>query len=192
MARREGTRHRIVPLTVAALAVTAGTVLSGCGTSRTIDGTSAGRQIASSLGARLDIAAPHVACPSGVTARAGQRFSCTATIDGQPLTVDATVTGSTGQFQPVLTAAVIVVAHAETLLAGEVSHQVGARASVTCDPAPALLVERPGQHFACTAQVGGTSHPLDVRVTDVSGDVTFTLEPASFPSTPGSTTPPGG
>jgi hypothetical protein len=172
----------------AALGLLLAVVLSACGSPRTLDGTSAAQQITRSLSSRFPGADPRVRCPSGVAAEVGQRFACSATLDGQALPIQATVTDASGQFQPVLGAAVIQVAEAETALAADVTAQVKHPAQVACGTAHSLLVERPGQQFSCTATIAGLTHTLDVTVTDVAGRVTFrlgstTVASGSAPST---------
>ena len=163
-------------MAVGALGALAALSGGGCGT-RNIDGHSAADQIAASLASRYGGPAPPVSCPAKVPARLGQRFDCTAVLDGQPLTVTVTVTTTSGDIRPALDSAVVVVADADRTLAAGVGRQLGQPATVTCDAAHRLLVEAPGQSFDCTASVGGTSRALHVKVTDTSGRVTYTLAP---------------
>ena len=151
----------------------------GCAATRSIDGHSAAAQIGANLARRFGGPTPQVSCPSGVTAKPGRRFNCTTILDGQPLEVTVTVATASGEFRPALDAVVIVVADAQATLAAGVTRQVSQPATVTCGGGHRLLVEEPGQSFACTASVGGAKRPLDVRVTDASGHVTYTLGPPS-------------
>lgn len=155
-----------------ALVVIAAAALTGCGT---IDGHSAASQISHSLAQRFAIAPPAVKCPSGVPSKPGRRFTCTTQLEGQPLEINAVVTGSSGRFDTALGAAVLVVPNAEKTLAADVSKQVGESTTVSCPTDHRLLVKRPGEKFTCNATVGGTSRPITVTVTDVNGNVTYSL-----------------
>ncbi|MGH9076973.1 MAG: DUF4333 domain-containing protein [Acidimicrobiales bacterium] len=170
------------------LAVGAG-ALAACGSTTTLDAAGAGRQIGASLARRFSVPAPKVTCPAGVEARVGRRFACTAALDSQTLRIDATVITASGQFQPVLADAVLVVSQAETALSSEVGTQVGQSAAVTCPSPHKLAVEAPGAHLACRAMVGGVTRPLDVTVTNTAGAVTFTLGGAGGSATTPSTLP---
>lgn len=149
-------------------------MLAGCGTA-TIDARSAATGISRNLAQRFGVAPPPVHCPPGVTSTRGRRFTCTTTIDGQALTVNAVVTGGSGQFEPVLDAAVLVVSNAEKTLAADVSKQLGQAATVSCPAPHRLLVVRPGQSFECVATAGGATRSLKVTVTSANGKVSYTL-----------------
>lgn len=167
-------RRVVAVLALTATAGAGGLAAGGCGTAD-IQGPSAAALISRSLAQRYHIAPPPVHCPSRVPARPGVEFACSATVDGQSLPVDATVTGAEGQFHPQPGAGVISVPSAERTLAGDLSRQLGRPVTVTCPPAPALIVSRPGRHLMCAALSGGRSRALRVTLTDTQGDISYAL-----------------
>ncbi len=69
-------------------------VVAGCGTTviESSKATSLLRTTAQGFGA----SAQSISCPSGVEAKAGKTYTCTATINGQKRTVNLRITNSSG------------------------------------------------------------------------------------------------
>jgi hypothetical protein len=75
-----------------------------------LNGGSAAKKISAELSRRYHGTTPDVTCPSRAPVRAGQRFVCQVTIDGQPLTITGTITASNGAFTLAPSAAIIPIA----------------------------------------------------------------------------------
>jgi Domain of unknown function (DUF4333) len=153
----------------------------------TLDANSVQAQIASQLSARYPVASPHVVCPSGVPASKGQTFLCTATLDGQTLDLDGTVTSGGGHFTISPTEAIIVVDSSTAQLTARIDSQTGAKATVSCGTRSVLVVPV-GQTFSCMATFPG-QHPRAVTVTviDIQGHLDVKLAPAPAPAPAAST-----
>ncbi len=129
-------------------------------------------QLASSYGVRP----PRVHCPTAVPATVSSRFSCTTSLDGQPLTVSGEVAGPRGAVAVKPTTAVVVLAQARAQISRDLARASGMKVAVSC-PGPALLVSAPGRTFACTAEVGGVLRQVEVTVTSATGTLQLRLLP---------------
>ena len=173
---------------IAAAAVVPG-LLAGCGVGprHTLDAASVEGQIASRLSSQYGAPNPSVLCPKAVPVAVGQEFTCDATIEGQSLTVDGTVTNGSGRFSVSLAATIIEVPHAVAVLQRDIAAQTHVATTVDCGRRTVLVVEA-GSHFSCTATQAGVDRAVTVTVVNQQGDVRYSLAPPS--SGPGSTTPP--
>jgi hypothetical protein len=171
--------------------------LAGCaGTAdHTLDARGAARAIADNLANSTGLPVPKVTCPKGVQVKPGGTFDCTTVLDGQPLTVRATLTDAKGAFTVKPAAAIVIVAKAVDAIVTNVE-QTTAHATVDCG-ARAVLVKAPGQTFQCQATADGVTRDVTVTVTDVDGNVRFQLThpgsvtpPTTVPAGPSSTAPP--
>jgi hypothetical protein len=165
----------------------AGASSCGVGVHHMLDAKSVGRQIGSNLASQYQIPAPAVQCPNNVPATRGRTFTCTTALDGQPLTINGTVTDGSGHFGISLTQAVLPTAHAISVLQANVAAQTHLPTTVTCGPRLVLVV-RVGQTFHCTAHQGGVSRGLSSTVESTSGQVRYSLDPLG--TGPGSTVSP--
>ena len=105
--------------------------VAGCSSVKlghTLDANSADRQISDSLSTSTGLPAPPVHCPTGVNVKAGQTFDCTTILEGQPLTVRATLTDSKGRFTFIPRSAVLIVAKAASAIQADVDQQTGDQA----------------------------------------------------------------
>ena len=148
---------------LAAAAVAA--AVSGCGVGphHALEAAGVQSAIASQLSHEYPVAKPAVACPGGVPLDAGRTFHCTATVDGQPLQLDVTLTDSHGHFRVEPSAAIIPVARATAQLEHDIAGRTHSPASLDCGSRPVLVVEVGGT-FACSATVAGVRRT--VRVTE--------------------------
>lgn len=145
----------------------------------TLDAGSVSGQIAAQLSARYQVPSPHVVCPAGVPDRKGQIFTCSGTLDGQTVDLDATITGSGGRFTVVPRSAIIVVASRAAQLTADIDRSAHVTSSVDCGPR-AILVVPVGQTFGCQVSFPGQRpREATVKVTDVQGDFDYTVAPAS-------------
>lgn len=154
---------------------------AACGVSprTTLDAGDSEKRISSELAARYAVAAPPVRCPSSVPDRPGTQFVCTASLDGQRLSLVATVSAPNGSFGLAARQAVVPLAAAETQLQEQIQRSTGHRPSVSCPSAHSLLVVAVGGSFACTAAFAGEpSRALTVTVVDTTGHFRLDLAPA--------------
>jgi Domain of unknown function (DUF4333) len=156
--------------------------LAGCSlsTHSTLSAGSVEAKISDQLARDYHITAPEVHCPRSVPATPGTRFTCTATLDRQPLRVVGTVTDRRGQFEVHATRAVVVMPAAEREITENLSNRVGGPVSVTC-PAPELLVADPGHTFRCTAEIAGVKRQVAVTVENLAGDLRYRVLPYARP-----------
>lgn len=154
---------------------------TGCSsaTSRTIDAASASSQISRQLAARYHATPTQVSCPSGVAARRGRTFVCTAVLDGQPIRLEATVTGTSGTFTVEPIDPILVPSSVADQLSRLISSRIGRPASVTC-PGGAVVVVPVQRTLTCVATIpGATPRQVVVTVVDRRGDFGYQLSPAS-------------
>jgi hypothetical protein len=164
--------------------------VAGCGVEphNTISATSAAAEIAGQLESRYGVKNPPVNCPADIPDKKGQQFSCTAVLDGQPVTMSATVTASSGAFTVAPTSAIIVVSSLISEVTDEIAHQVGQTPVVSCGDKSILVVDV-GDTVTCTATFPGEQPRLGtVTVVDLNGRFTLSLPGAGATST--SQTPP--
>jgi Domain of unknown function (DUF4333) len=159
----------------ATLAVAAmGGVLAGCSLSPSGTLSAAGieAKIAADLARTYRVVPPRVDCPAGVSDSTGTHFTCTTTLDGQPLRVAGTVTGPGGHVEVHAAGVVVVKSGAETKIGQSLSKKAGRPVSVSC-ALPPLLVANPGLGFGCTAEIAGVEHHLAVTVVNLAGDLRY-------------------
>ncbi len=165
---------------IAAGAAAVAVVAAACGSTptRTLDARSAASRISSELHARYHVTTVNVSCPSGVPARKGQVFVCSATLDGQRVRLDATVTDSSGAFSIDPNDAIVVPSSIATQLTERIASRTGRTATVHC-PGGAVAVVPVHQTLTCTATFAGQApRPVVVTVIDRRGDFGFQLAPA--------------
>jgi hypothetical protein len=149
------------------------------GPRRTLDARSIERRISAEIASQYQLAPAlvSVACPKGTPAQAGRMFSCTATLAGQPLPIDGTVTDDRGRYTLEPTAAVLIPADLVPMLEARIAADLGAAATVDCGVQPVLVLPAGGT-FGCTATVRGRPRPVTVTVEDLQGHVRFSLAAA--------------
>jgi Domain of unknown function (DUF4333) len=152
--------------------------LAGCGSAKThtLDAASAAQAIARNLADSTGLPTPKVTCPKGIEVKPGATFDCTTVLDGQPLTVRASLTDSKGAFTVKPAAAIVIVAKAVNAIVTNVE-QTTTKATVDCG-ARTVLVKAPGQTFLCRATAAGVTRAVTVTVTDIDGNVRYELAPA--------------
>lgn len=154
---------------------------AGCSSaaSRTLSARSAGTQISAQLAARYHATPTHVACPSGVPAREGRTFVCSAVLAGQKVRLEATITGPSGTFTVQPVDPILV----PSAVAGQLSKLIGARiggaAPVSCPGGPVVVVPV-HRTLTCSAAIpGAADRPVVVTVVDRRGDFGYQLGPPS-------------
>lgn len=153
---------------------------SGCGlgTDHSLNARSLDSQITAQLKSRYPVSRVEVSCPSGVKEKVGSGFSCSATLDGQRLTLDGTVTSAGGKYSIHPAEAIVVSTQAAAALQQEIGAQLHQAVSVDCGQ-PAVRVVAAGGQFECAAMIGGQSRGVSVTVLDASGHTRFSLTTGS-------------
>ncbi len=158
----------------ALVAAVTGVVLVGCSVSSpgSLSSAAIETKIAAELARTYKVAPPHVGCPAAVPDQSGTHFTCTATLDGQPLRVAGVVTGPGGHVAVHAASAVVVKSGAEAKIGQILSKRAGRPVSVLC-ALPPLLVADPGLGFGCVAEIAGVEHHLAVTVVNLAGDLRY-------------------
>ena len=138
--------------------------------SKTLDRDDLHALIEDGLAGDLPVTIADADCPEVEDPTDGTTFECTATLDGQPLTVVGTVTDAeNGSVNVVFGDAVLDVAALETAAA----EQLGTDITVECGD-EAYLVQEVDAVFECdAADAGGNTAVVAVTVNDVAGNVSF-------------------
>ncbi|MBB3082690.1 DUF4333 domain-containing protein [Geodermatophilus sabuli] len=142
----------------------------------TIDTAEAERQIATLTEEQVGVAAADVSCPEDVEAEAGGTFSCTATLDGQPIRFTVEQTDAEGNVQIESDETFVVVATVEESLAQQVGAEAGVEAVATCETeGRGVLVGATGTPIPCTVtNAEDATDSIDVLATvDEAGDVSY-------------------
>ncbi|MGY1638167.1 DUF4333 domain-containing protein [Geodermatophilus sp. SYSU D00742] len=142
----------------------------------TIDTAEAERQIAALTEEQVGVAAADVSCPEDVEAEAGGTFSCTATLEGQPIGFTVEQTDDEGNVQIESDEMLVVVATVEQSLARQVGDEAGVEAVATCETeGRSVLVGATGTPIPCTvANAEDSTDSIDVLATvDEAGAVTY-------------------
>jgi hypothetical protein len=128
--------------------------------------------------AAVQVTPTGVRCPDGIAARAGATFTCTGTVDGQPVTWWVHQVDDRGA----LTVTVDRLLRLDALeqgVAAEVAADLRTPVTVECGPAGrTVLRNTPGQEIDCTAT---TTHPATTGATRTSAGrsgARTTAEPA--------------
>jgi hypothetical protein len=187
MPGRNWARRRRVAIAVSVMAAT----LAACGVGprRTLDARSIESEIATGLARQYQFAPGliSVTCPGAVPEVPGQAFICRASLDGQALSLDGTVTSTGGRYSIQPTSAVISEGPLLSELQSRITTQLRAQAKVTCGTRVVLVVAAGGS-FSCQAVVLGQPRHVTVTVVDLKGNVRFSVAPPT--SGPGATTAP--
>jgi hypothetical protein len=165
-------RSGLLRLAVCAASLVA---VAACAGDAKLEMGSARSEIARSLERTYDLDVDDVRCPDSVPAEDGQRFTCTVTIGGQPLTVAVRELGADGRLRVAPTAAVLLTAQVQADLLEELADRLDdPRAKANCGRAPVRVV-LPGRSFECRVADGGSIRVVIVNVRDVNGSLTFQL-----------------
>ena len=114
-------------------------------------------------------------CPSGVKEKIGAAFSCTATLDGERVTLGGKVTSAGGGYSIQPEEAIVVSTQAAATLQQRIAAQLRENVSVSCG-LPAIRIVPAGGEFTCDATLPGQStRQVIVSVLDSSGNMRFSL-----------------
>jgi Domain of unknown function (DUF4333) len=128
-------------------------------------------RIAADTQTQIGVAATDVSCPEDIEVAAGTGFSCTARIDGQPVTYSVRQTDDEGTVQFELDDEIVLVAKVEQAVAELVAADYGLTVSTVCDGGEhRVLVQDMPTSVPCTVtNVDDPADTLDVTA-DVSAD----------------------
>jgi hypothetical protein len=128
-------------------------------------------RIAADTQTQIGVAATDVSCPDDIEVAAGTGFSCTARIDGQPVTYSVRQTDDEGTVQFELDDEIVLVPKVEQAVAELVAADYGLTVSTVCDGGEhRVLVQDMPTSVPCTVtNVDDPADTLDVTA-DVSAD----------------------
>ena len=165
-------------------------VLMGCSVKvgHYVDAKSAAHQISNTLSTTLTIPPPSVRCPSGIKAVTGRTFDCATVVEGQGLTIHATLDDNNGRFTPKMASAVVVVDRVVAAIKDNFEKQNNnVAADVDCGSRK-LLILSPGDVFSCKVTEGSQERTVQVTVQDLDGNVHYQQIGSTSTSTSSSTT----
>jgi uncharacterized protein DUF4333 len=118
---------------------------------KTVDTASVQQEIDRITRSAVEVAPADVRCPVGIEAQAGGTFTCTAMVDGQPVTYWVHQNDDQGNLT-VTYDRLLRIDSVEASLADTVSQAVDVAVTVDCGPADrTVLVNSPGEPISCTA-----------------------------------------
>jgi Domain of unknown function (DUF4333) len=132
---------------------------------RTVDPASVQREIVRITQTAVQVAPADVRCPADIKAEAGGIFTCTATVEQQPVTYTVNQDDAEGHLT-ITYDRLLKLAEVETIVADQVGKDVDLSATVTCAPGKTVLVNAPGAPIACTA--ANASDPTDTAAITVT------------------------
>ena len=143
---------------------------------KTLDTAEAQRQIAQLTQAQAGIAPTDVSCPADIAAESGATFTCSASLDGQPISFTVTQTDDEGNVRIESDNSFVDVATVEAALAEQLGEEAGVEAVGTCDAGGhSVLVDGIGTPISCTVtNATDASDSVEVTATvDESGAVSY-------------------
>jgi hypothetical protein len=171
----------VIAATVAAVLVLGGLVVGALllfGT-KTLDTAEAERQIAQLTEDEAGVAPTDVSCPEDIEAQAGATFSCSASLEAQPISFTVTQTDDDGNVQINGENTFVDVAAVEASLNEQWSEAAGVAVVSTCDvDGHSVLVDAVGTPISCTvANAEDASDSVEVAATvDANGAVSYEVE----------------
>ncbi|MBK9035689.1 MAG: DUF4333 domain-containing protein [Myxococcales bacterium] len=130
-----------------------------------------------------------VSCPTGIKAKQGDTFDCTAVVGGATGKVKVTQKDDKGAVEFELVEGFLIGAKLEGVLVDRIQQQYGVAAKVTCG-AP-FRASVPGETFTCSALApDGDTLTIGITVKDKLGAVDFKIaEPAGGAAPPAADDP---
>ena len=133
---------------------------------RTVDPASVQREIVRITQTAVQVAPADVRCPADVKAEAGGIFTCTASVEQQPVTYTVHQDDAKGHLT-ITYDRLLKLAEVENIVAAQVGKDVDVSATVTCEPAgKTVVVNAPGAPIACTA--ANSDDPTDTAKINVT------------------------
>ena len=144
--------------------------------SKILDTAEAERQIAQLTEEQAGVAPTDVSCPADIEAEAGGTFTCSASLEDQPISFTITQTDDDGNIEIVSDNSFVDVATVEVSLTQQLSEVAGVEVVSTCDTeGHSVLVDGIGMSISCTvANAEDASDSVEVTATvDESGEVSY-------------------
>jgi hypothetical protein len=146
--------------------------------SSTLDTAEAERQIGQLTADQTGVAPTDVSCPADVEARSGATFTCTASLEHQPISFTVTQTDDEGNVQIDSDNTFVDVDVVEASLDGQVGELAGVTVISTCDTdGHSVLVDAVGTPIPCFVDnAADATDTIEVVATvDESGAVSYAL-----------------
>jgi hypothetical protein len=143
---------------------------------RTLDTAEAEREIALLTEEQAGVAATDVSCPADIEAVAGAAFSCSASLEDQPISFTVTQTDDDGNVRISSDNSFVDIATVEASLTQQLSEVVGVEVVSTCDAGGhSVLVDGVGTPISCTvANAEDASDSVEIVATvDERGAVSY-------------------
>jgi Domain of unknown function (DUF4333) len=143
---------------------------------KTLDTAEAERQIAQLTEEQAGVAPTDVSCPADIGAEAGATFTCSASLEGQPLSFTVTQTDDDGTIRITSDNSFVDIATVEASLTQQLGEAAGVEVVSTCDAGGhSVLVDGIATPIACTVtNAEDASDSVDVTATvDESGTVSY-------------------
>jgi hypothetical protein len=144
--------------------------------SKVLDTAEAERQIAQLTEEQAGVAPTDVSCPADIEAEAGGTFSCSASLEDQPISFTITQTDDDGNIEIVSDNSFVDVATVEASLTQQLGEVAGVEVVSTCDTGGhSVLVDGIGTPISCiVANAVDPSDSVEVTATvDESGTVSY-------------------
>ena len=139
---------------------------------RTVEPQSVQNEIVRITQTAVGVAPTDVRCPAEIKAQTGGTFTCTASVDGQPVTYDVRQDDDKGHLT-ITYDRLIKVIDLQNTMATRIGKDVDVTVNVTCGPGGrTVVVNAPGTPIACTAT--NATDPTDSAKIDVTVDATGT------------------
>jgi hypothetical protein len=133
---------------------------------RTVDPRSVEQEIVRITRSAVQVVPADVRCPADITAQAGGVFTCTATVDQQPVTYTVRQDDDQGHLT-VTYDRLLKLDEVESVVAGQVAKDVEVPVNVGCEPAGrSVVINAPGTPIACTAT--NANDPSDLAKINVT------------------------
>jgi len=168
----------VVGAVVAAVLVLGGLVVGALllfGT-KTLDTGEAERQIAQLTEDQAGVAPTDVTCPADIEAESGATFSCSASLEDQPISFTVTQTDDDGNVQITSDNSFVDIATVEASLTQQLGEAAGVEVVSTCDAGGhSVLVDGVGTPISCVVtNAEDASDSVEVTATvDESGAVSY-------------------
>jgi hypothetical protein len=133
---------------------------------RTVDPASVQQEIVRITQTAVQVSPADVRCPADIKAEAGGIFTCTGTVEQQPVTYTVHQDDAEGHLT-ITYDRLLKLAEVENIVAGQVGKDVEVDVTVACKPAGrTVVVNAPGAPIACTAaNAGDATDTAEINVT---------------------------
>ena len=143
---------------------------------RTLNTTEAEREVARVTEEQAGVAPTDISCPEDIKAQAGATFSCSASLEDQPITFTVTQTDGDGHVQITSDNSFVDIATVEASLNEQWSEAAGVPVITSCDAVGhSVLVDGVGTPISCiVANAADASDSVEVTATvDENGTVSY-------------------